>query len=102
MNSEKLLQFAAATNNELYDPKYRNGEWMAEAFKTQETLDHWVDSAKNWLDKSKVKSGEIAGCPFLAWERAQSLKGQQRRSLTVIDFGEYRIVLTGTDVTFYI
>ena len=98
--NEKLAAFAAATNNELFDPEWRGGKWMVEAIETQETLDQWEDSSKGWNERTSMQSGEIAGFPFRAWERVQAIKGQARRSISVIDFGEVRFAIE-TDLTFF-
>lgn len=92
-NTEKLAAFAAATNNELFDAEYNGGEWMVEAVETHETLDQWIDSAKNWNERSAMQRGEIAGFPFLAWAKCQAVKGQPRRSMSVIDFGDVRFAI---------
>lgn len=94
----KLNTFAAATNNELFDSEYKGGEWMCEAFQTAETLSQWEDSSNGWSERSAMITGEIAGFPFRAWKSAQAVKGQPRQSISVIDFGDTRIVLPGTNL----
>ena len=91
--TEKLAAFAAATNNELFDPEWRGGEWMVEAVETHETLEQWEESAKGWNERTPMKSGEIAGFPFRAWKQVQAVKGQQRRAMSVIDFGDVRFAI---------
>lgn len=86
--TEKLNAFAAATSLELYD-----GEWMVEAVETHETLEQWEESAKGWNERTQMKRGEIAGLPFLAWKTMQAIKGQPRRSMSVIDFGDVRFAI---------
>lgn len=93
--AEVLRRFAEATNNELFDPDYRGGEWMVEAVETAETLDHWVESSEGWSERSKMARGEIAGVPYIAWRVAQTAKGQPRRSMSVIDLGDTRIAIGG-------
>lgn len=90
---ELLKKFGEATNNELYDPDYKDGEWMVEAVETHETLENYADSSKVWAEKSTAKSGEIAGFKFLAWAKVQPKKGDARRQVSVVDFGDFRIVL---------
>ena len=99
--TENLKKFAAATNNELFDVDYKGGEWMVEAVETQETLEQWVESSKGWAERSAMKTGEIAGFPFRAWKSTQSVKGQARQSMSVVDLGDVRIALPGTDLTFF-
>lgn len=92
-------KFAAATNNELFDADYNGGEWMVEAVETQETLEQWEESSKCWNERTAMKAGEIAGFPFRAWKSVQAAKGQPRQSMSVIDFGDVRVVLPGTDLS---
>ncbi len=99
--TEKLAAFAAAVNNELFDPEYKGGEWMVEAVETQETLEQFEESSKNWNERSAMKTGEIAGFPFRAWKSVQAVKGAQRQSMSVIDFGDVRFALPGTDISVF-
>lgn len=96
-----LKKFAAATNNELFDADYKGGEWMVEAIETQETLKMWEESSSGWKESTDMKTGEIAGFPFRAWKIAQAMKGQPRQSISVIDLGDVRIALPGTDLTVF-
>lgn len=95
---EKLAAFASATNNELFDPEYKGGEWMVEAVETHETLEMWEESSKGWNEHTAMKTGEIAGFPFRAWKQVQAVKGQQRRAMSVVDFGDVRFAID-TDLT---
>lgn len=99
MTTENLKKFAAATNNELFDADYKGGEWMVEAVETQETLEQWEESSKGWNERTAMKTGEIAGFPFRSWKSAQTVKGQPRQSMSVVDLGDARIALHGTDLT---
>lgn len=96
--TEKLAAFAAATNNELFDAEYNGGEWMVEAVETHETLEMWEESSKGWNERSAMKAGEIAGFPYRAWKQVQAVKGQPRRAMSVIDFGDVRYAID-TDLT---
>jgi hypothetical protein len=96
--SLKLAAFAAAVNNELFDAEYNDGEWMVESVETRETLEQFEDSAKNWNECSSMTSGQIAGFPFISWSKAQAIKGQKRQAMSVIDFGDVRFALPGTDL----
>lgn len=91
--TESLKKFAAATNNELFDAEWKGGEWMVEAVETHETLDQYVDSSNVWAERSGFERGEIAGLPFVAWKSCQAIKGQARRSMSVIDLGDIRIAI---------
>jgi len=98
--NENFAKFAAATNNELFDAEYKNGEWMCDFVETAETLSQWEESSKGWNERSAMISGEIAGFPFRAWKSAQAVKGQSRQAISVIDFGDIRVVLPGTNLDF--
>lgn len=101
MTTENLKKFAAATNNELFDSDYKGGEWMAEAVETHETLEQFEESSKGWNERTAMNTGEICGFPFRAWKSAQAVKGQPRQSMSVVDLGDVRIVLPGTDLTVF-
>lgn len=98
MTTENLKKFAAATNNELFDADYKDGEWMVEAVETRETLEQWEESSKSWNERTAMKTGEIAGFPFRSWKSVQAVKGQPRRSMSVIDLGGVRYAIE-TDLT---
>lgn len=97
---QALLAFAAATNNELYDPEWKGGEWMIEAVETAETIENFVEASKNYDSCTKDKFGEIAGFKFVAYSEVQLRKGMPRRQLSVIDFGDKRFALD-CDLTSY-
>lgn len=78
---------------ELFDPEYRGGMWMIEAVETKETLEQWDDSKKYWNECAGRVEGTVAGFRFLGWKKVQMEKGDTRRSVTVVDFGEFRVVL---------
>ena len=101
MTTENLKKFAAATNNELFDADYKDGEWMVEFVETHETLEQFEESSKGWNERTAMKTGDIAGFPFRAWKTAQAVKGQPRQSMSVIDLGDVRIALPGTDLTVF-
>ncbi len=87
---KKLAAFDEATSEELHDPEY---DWMVEAVETHETLADFEDSAKNYSERAWSGRGEIAGFPFIAWSKIQVSKGDTRRALSVIDFGDRRFAL---------
>lgn len=90
---QNIAAFAAATNNELFDADYNGGTWMIHAVETSETLGQIVDSAKGWAGKSAPNYGVIAGFPFVSYEKIQVRRGDARRSLSVVDFGDVRYAL---------
>ncbi|CAM3836088.1 DUF2958 domain-containing protein [Castellaniella denitrificans] len=96
--AQALRTFAAATNNELYDPDYNGGEWMIEAVETQESIADFVAASANYQESTAPKFGEIAGFKFVAFSKVQVRKGDQRRELSVVDFGYARFTLN-TDLT---
>ena len=97
-NLEALKKFAAATNNEHFDADYGDGEWMVEVVETQETLAQWEESSRTWNERTPMQSGEISGFPFRAWKSAQAAKGQPRQAMSVVDLGDVRIALPGTNL----
>lgn len=90
---DALNKFAAATNNELFDPEFMGGDWMINAVETRETIEDFVAASNNYAECTKEKFGEIAGFKFVAFSRVQVRKDDQRRSLSVIDFGDLRFAL---------
>ena len=95
---ENIMKFAAATNNELFDPEYKGGEWMVEAVETQETIENFVEASNRYHECTREKFGEIAGFKFVAFGMIQPRKGDQRRALSVVDFGDVRVAID-TDLT---
>lgn len=90
---QSLRAFAAATNSELYDPDYSGGQWMIEAVETQETIADFVAASASYQEATAPKFGQIAGFKFVAFSKVQASKGDQRRELSVIDFGFARFAL---------
>ena len=88
-----LKAFAAATNNELFDPEYKGGDWMVDAVETHETLEQFAESSQNWAARTARKSGEIGGFKFIAWASCQAVKGQPRRKMSVVDLGDVRYAI---------
>ena len=59
--NEQLKAFAAATNNELFDPEYKGGEWMVEAVETHETLEDFAESSKTfWRMRCVTRRIEVS------------------------------------------
>lgn len=104
---KKIAVFAAATKNELYDTDIcEEGTpygWQVYAVETQETLDQYIEASECcWIESTRAMPGVIAGFPFVAWHRIQVKKGQPRDSMSVVDFGNVRMVLRGTDLTNFV
>lgn len=97
--SEDLIKFAAATNNEIFDPEWNGGEWMVAHVETHETIEQFIESSNNWAERTAPKFGEIGGFKFVTWASCQAVKGQTRDSMSVVDLGDIRIALPGTDLT---
>lgn len=102
MEQQQLIAFGTATNSEIYDPEYKGGEWMTRNVETHETLEQFEESSRQWAERSAVTRGEIGGFKFLAWSKAQAVKGQAREAMSVVDFGDIRIALPGTDLTYFL
>lgn len=92
MNTQ-LQAFAAATGNQLFDLDYNGGEWMIGAVETRETIENFVEASNHYNECTREKFGEIAGFKFVAFSQVQPRKGDQRRQLSVIDFGDVRYAL---------
>ena len=92
-NAQKIAAFAAATKNMLFDADYNGGEWMVYSVETSETLDQIIESSKGWAEKTAVNHGVIAGFPFVSYAKMQARRGDARRSLSVVDFGDVRYIL---------
>ncbi|MBU0916336.1 hypothetical protein [Aquabacterium parvum] len=91
--SQQLAAFAEATRNDVFDPSWEGGTWMVKSTETQESLADFEAASKGWIECSNAIRGEIAGLPYIAWERVQARKGDQRRALSVVDFGDRRIAI---------
>ena len=103
MNQADLIKFAAATNGEIFDPDFNGGTWMYGFAETHETFEDFVESSnKNWSESSKEKFGKIGGFNFLAFSEMQVTKGAIRQSLSIVDFGDIRVVIRGCDLTLYV
>jgi hypothetical protein len=66
---------------------------MIDAVETRETIEHFVAASNSYNECTREKFGEIAGFKFVAFARVQVRKGDQRRELSVIDFGDVRYAL---------
>tara|TARA_R110000868_G_scaffold175663_2_gene412820 strand:- start:200 stop:511 length:312 start_codon:yes stop_codon:yes gene_type:complete len=57
---------------------------------TRETLEDFRAAAKDWQERSGFQSFEVEGYACISWESMQALKGQQRESMVIVDFGDFR------------
>lgn len=89
----KNEMFAAVSKTTFGNVLFDGGEWMIEAVETQETLANWDDSKQYWSECAGRTEGEVAGFKFLGWSKVQMKSGATRRPVTVIDFGDFRVVL---------
>lgn len=88
-----LAKIAEASGGDLYDADWEGGQWMVEAVITQDSLEDFVEAAKNYHEKSTAEFGTIGGFSFVAFEEVRARKGDQRRPLSVIDFGYARVAV---------
>ena len=100
LSLEQIIAFAEATKNDLIDPDYKDGEWLVEAVETAETIQNFIDASKHYAECSAPKLGSVAGFNFAAFSKVQVRKGDVRRSLSVIDFGNIRLAIDA-DLTDY-
>ena len=98
---QKLQALSEATQSDVYDAEYDGGTWMVEAIETTESLQNFIDASKGYSESSEMKDGEIAGIPFIAFERVQVAAGSKRRMLSVLDFGDVRFAIE-EDITNYL
>lgn len=97
---QALTKIAEATNGNLYDAEWEGGSWMCEAVQTAETLADFEAAVSNYAEAGQAEHGELAGFPFVHFGIVQVAKGQQRRSLSVIDIGNVRFAVAD-DLTLY-
>jgi len=93
---KKALSEGTFDKNELFD--LGSDEFNFPITETFETIEQFIDSSKKWNEKTSVKTGTIAGFPFASWHMMQAEKGQSRESLSVIDLGDFRLVVHCGDV----
>lgn len=91
---QALEKFIEATGDAIYDPFWdKSAPWMVDAVETQETLEQFIESSHQWNERSGYQRGDINGVPFIYWSRVQINKGDSRRELSLVDFGDRRIAL---------
>lgn len=99
-NELALKKFAEATGNEFYDPDWEGGAWLVDAAGTMDTIDDFVESAKGYRECARPQFGEIAGFRCVSFSRIQPRKGDCRRQLSVVDFGNIRYAIDA-DLSFF-
>lgn len=61
---------------------------------TADTLDHFIEASKNYNECFyNPERGEVDGFKTLVMKKCQVRKGDQRKDVCVIDFGEVRAVV---------
>lgn len=95
MNKSEMFKAVSNTtlDKDLFDGEYNKNDWSCTAVETQETLGNYDDSRGEWSEVAGRVEGAVAGFKFIGWVTVQIKKGQARRSLTVIDFGDFRMAL---------
>ena len=88
-----IEKFAAVSKATFGNCIFSDGQWLIEAVETQETLNNYNDSRLTWNECAGRLEGEVAGFKFLGWSKIQPKKGDPRRSLTIVDFGDVRVAL---------
>ena len=94
MTPEKIYELVEAVTNhgitvEMCDLEHED----CDIVKTSETMDDWVEARKNWREQGSYESGQHDGIPYLFFENAQAVKGQQRKDVCIIDCGDHRLVM---------
>jgi len=56
---------------------------------TLDALERYDGTA--WVEARGMERFEIDGHPTIYWEQVQATKGQQRRSLVIVDFTDFRL-----------
>jgi hypothetical protein len=72
---------------------YEENNWLIGAVETGETLQDFENSRKSWNECKSRTEGELSGFKYLCFSGVQIKKGDIRRAMTVVDFGELRVVL---------
>lgn len=99
MNNAQLSALELTTEGDVYDADYDG--WQYNAVRTAETIEQFVESSAQWVEQTHLKRGQLAGMSFVAWESMQAKRGDIRTSLSVLDFGDYRMVIK-CDLTSYV
>lgn len=87
MTSEsKILAAFEAAGHEYLD--------MDDLVKTGETLDDFRAAPAGWAEGKLIGEYDYDGFAALEFDGVQATKGQKRRAMTVIDFGDARYCYT--------
>lgn len=65
---------------------------MDDLVKTQDTLENFRSASADWAEGKLIAECTYGGYAALEFDGVQAAKGQPRRALTVIDFGDARYV----------
>lgn len=85
-NETQILAAFEAAGHEYLD--------MDDLVKTAETLDDFRAAPAGWAEGKLIDECNYTGFAALEFDGVQAAKGQQRRALTVIDFGDVRYCYT--------
>lgn len=95
---EQFRALEAATRGGLCD----EAGWNTQAVATADTLEDFARAVDGYAESTVMQTGELAGYRFAAWRQVQVRRGDTRRSLSVLDLGDYRIALLGENLTDYV
>jgi len=61
---------------------------------TNDTIDQILTARKNWRELGDLYEGktEIGGYRFITIDGCQAVKGQERKNIIVVDFGDARAI----------
>jgi len=62
---------------------------FAQTFESLENFEH--ASQTKWSVSGEVEKMEVENCSVSHWAEMQAAKGERRKSLTVIDLGDFRL-----------
>lgn len=62
--------------------------------RTAETLDDFDDARTNHWQECALREEVNIGVPAIKYERVQTHKGRQRQNILIVDFGDFRVILT--------
>jgi hypothetical protein len=88
---QALKLFAAGLRKPLVDPD--SGKWLVPAYYTKSTIDDFIESSRTWFPRAPAIRGKVAQFPYIYWPGIRKKKGQPLRDVTIVDFGDVRVVL---------
>lgn len=90
MRDEILLTDQQIT--EIFSDAFGLFDNIAQLIWTRDTIDDFIAAAKNYSECKRVERGEESGYPNLELAGVQVQRGDQRRTLYIVDFGPARAV----------